>query len=79
MNKTVAELLQYTRTHFQQEEELMKKANYPQLQAHQEMHRKFVSEVELVQKQIKAGQHANSVGVLNMVRDWLVDPHPEGR
>lgn len=73
VNKTVAELLQYTRTHFQQEEELMKKANYPQLQAHQEMHRKFVSEVELVQKQIKGGQHANSVGVLNMVRDWLVN------
>ena len=38
-SKTVGELLQYTRTHFQQEEALMRKANYPELASHQGAHR----------------------------------------
>jgi hemerythrin len=73
VNKTVGELLQYTRTHFEQEEQLMEKAGYPHLSAHQALHRKFVAEVEAVQKEMQAGRQANSVKVLNMLRDWLVN------
>ena len=73
VGNTVGELLQYTRTHFQQEEELMKKAAYPQLAPHQELHKKFVADIEALQKQAQAGQKANSVKVLNMLRDWLVN------
>ena len=73
VNKTVGELLQYTRTHFQQEEALLKKANYPQLAPHQEMHRKFVGDVEALMEQTRSGKAANSVQVLNLLRDWLVN------
>ena len=70
---TVGELLQYTRTHFREEEELMIKAGYPQLPAHQEMHKKFVADVEALQKQAQSGQSANSIKVLNLLRDWLLN------
>jgi hemerythrin len=71
--KSVGDLLTYTQTHFRQEEALMKKANYPQLAPHQEMHRKFVAEVEALHNQAKQGKAANSIQVLNLLRDWLVN------
>jgi hemerythrin len=73
VGKTVGELLEYTRTHFQQEEALLKKSNYPQLGPHQEMHRKFVGEIEGLIQQAKEGKATNSIQVLNMLRDWLVN------
>lgn len=73
VSSTVGELLQYTRTHFRQEETLMQKANYPELAAHQAMHHKFEADVEALQKQSRSGRAANSVQVLNLLRDWLVN------
>jgi hemerythrin len=71
--KTLGELLEYTRTHFQAEEALMKKANYPELPQHQEMHRKFVTDVEALARESQAGASTNSIRVLNLLRDWLVN------
>jgi len=73
LGKTVSELLTYTRTHFSQEEALMKKANYPELAQHQEMHRKFVAQIESFLTQAKEGRAASSIEVLNMLRDWLIN------
>src|ERR1700689_907265 len=56
VSKTVGELLQYTRTHFQQEEALLKRANYPQLAPHQEQHKKFVADIEALIRQTKEGK-----------------------
>jgi hemerythrin len=70
---TVGELLQYTRTHFQQEEALLRKANYPLLAAHQEQHRKFISNVEALEHGAIGGHAANSVKVLNLLREWLLN------
>lgn len=73
MSRTVKELLDYTRTHFGQEEELLRKTNFPHLAAHQELHKKFVADVEALEKQTREGRSANSVQVLNLLRDWLVN------
>jgi hemerythrin-like metal-binding protein len=73
VGETVVELLQYTKIHFQQEEELMRKAGYPQLAPHQEMHKKFVADVAALRKKADEGESANSVKVLNMLRDWLLN------
>jgi hemerythrin len=70
---TVGELLQYTRTHFQQEEALLRKANYPQLAPHQEQHQKFIADVQALEQDAIAGHAANSVKVLNLLRDWLLN------
>lgn len=70
---TVGELLQYTRTHFQQEEALLRKANYPQLAPHQEQHRKFVADIEALERETQSGHTANSIKVLNLLRDWLLN------
>jgi hemerythrin-like metal-binding protein len=71
--KTVRELLEYTRSHFAAEEALMRKAGYSQLAAHQEMHRKFEADVAALEQQAKQGRTTNSIQVLNLLRDWLVN------
>lgn len=73
LGKTVSELLSYTRTHFQQEEAMMKQANFPQLTTHQAMHRKFVGDVEKLDRDLREGRTANSVQVLELLRDWLLN------
>ncbi len=71
--KTAGELLQYTHTHFQEEEALLEGAHYPQLAAHREQHRKFVSDVEALARQIREEGGASSIQVLNLLRDWLIN------
>ncbi|MGA8111148.1 MAG: bacteriohemerythrin [Acidobacteriaceae bacterium] len=73
VSKTVKELLDYTNTHFQAEEALLQKTSYPQLPAHQEMHRKFMADVAVIEKQTREGKTANSVEVLNLLRNWLIN------
>jgi hemerythrin len=72
-SRMIGELMQYTRTHFQQEEALMRRANFPQLAAHQEMHRRFVADLEMLDRNTREGRTGNSVPLLNMLRDWLVN------
>jgi len=69
---TVEQLAVYTRTHFLQEEALMRKAAYPGLAAHQEQHRKLMADVEQYKRALEEGHSASPVTLLNFVRQWLV-------
>jgi hemerythrin len=73
VNQVVTDLLDYTNTHFQDEEALLQKANYPQLEAHQEMHRIFVKKVQSLQSQAQMGKRVNAAQLLSLMRDWLVN------
>jgi methyl-accepting chemotaxis protein/hemerythrin len=73
VNQVVTELLDYTNTHFQDEEALLQKANYPQLEAHREMHRIFVKKVQSLQSQAQMGKRVNAAQLLILIRDWLVN------
>lgn len=71
ISSVTRQLQQYTQTHFQQEEALLRKTNYPQLASHQQLHRKFTEDVEALAK--KAGEgRANSVQTLDMLNEWLL-------
>ncbi len=69
---TVEQLAVYTRTHFLQEEALMRQAGYPGLAAHREQHRKLMADVEQYKRAIEEGRSASSVSLLNFVRQWLM-------
>jgi len=68
---TVDQLAVYTRTHFLQEEVLMRQAGYPGLGAHQEQHRKLMADVEQYKRALEEGRSASPVSLLNFVRQWL--------
>jgi hemerythrin len=73
LKKTLGDLLQYTRVHFAQEEELMQRSSYPQIAGHKEQHRKFIAEVEKYSRELETSGIGNSVAVLSVMKDWLID------
>jgi len=70
---TVRELAAYTATHFRAEEELLRKAGYPGLVAHEAEHQKYVAKVNQFAEDLKAGRNASSISVLGFLKDWLAE------
>lgn len=73
VGKTVDFLLQYTRTHFQDEERLMTSHDYPGFAVQKRAHEKFTSDIEALRDQLSSGKPAleESSKVLNKVCDWF--------
>ena len=73
IQKTLADLVAYTQVHFQDEEALMQRAKYPEYAGHQQSHQRFVAEVNSYFRESKEGHSVNTVELLNLVQDWLVN------
>ncbi|MGC8765664.1 MAG: bacteriohemerythrin [Brevinematia bacterium] len=65
------ELIDYTKTHFKSEEEMMIKYNYPHYIAHYNEHKKLTEEVLKLQEKYNKGELFISVEVMNFLKDWL--------
>lgn len=72
VGQIAGELSDYTQTHFKAEEAFMERANYPGLAGHRVEHHRFVGRVAEFQRELDAGAGANSVAVLEFLKDWLV-------
>ena len=70
LDQIVTELSEYTQTHFQAEEALMKQANYPALDGHRAEHGRFIAQVSQFKKDLEAGT-GNAVAVAEFLKDWL--------
>ncbi|HJV26296.1 MAG TPA: bacteriohemerythrin [Aromatoleum sp.] len=66
------ELIRYTAFHFEFEETMMKKANYPDFFRHQQEHKQLVADVVARKTQFDRGE-ALSSELLSFLRDWLVN------
>lgn len=69
LNEIVHELISYTEYHFEEEELLLQKNNYPELEAQKKAHRMFVSKITNV---TLTQLMSNKMELLNFLRDWLV-------
>lgn len=77
---TVCEVLErlmyYTRTHFEEEESLMRNADFPGYEAHKARHAQFIGEVEALERRAKISQGSEQLVGMEMLfklKDWLVD------
>jgi hemerythrin len=71
-------LVDYTKTHFSQEEELMAQHGYPDLAAHRAAHEALTKKVLEAQQRYRAGASAAlSIDMLNFLKSWLVN-HIQG-
>ncbi len=70
-------LVQYTATHFADEERLMAQHGYPELSAHREEHRRLVERVQGFQAHYRTGRAGLSVELMVFLKDWLVQ-HIQG-
>ncbi len=69
-------LIDYTHTHFAEEEALMAKAGYPGLPDHRVKHRDLLKQVEDLAARHQRGEMAVNLQLLNFLRDWLSNHIP---
>lgn len=69
----VEELIDYTVEHFAHEEELMREAGYPDLAAHEKLHRQLESTVQLTRQRLASGEQGMGMEIFNFLRHWLLD------
>jgi hemerythrin-like metal-binding protein len=67
----VDELLSYTRYHFGKEEEHMARAAYPNLPAHQQVHRAMVAEVERFREEVSRCTATAPLKLMKFLKNWL--------
>jgi hemerythrin len=77
LGKTLDGLIQYTATHFADEEQLMKAHGYAGLTKHRAEHEKLVAQVLDLQAKFKAGKGGLTLQVMHFLKDWLVN-HIQG-
>ena len=69
-------LVYYTRTHFEDEETLMRNFDFPSYEAHKARHDQFIREVEELERRAKISQGSEQLVGMEMLfklKDWLVD------
>ncbi|MCC6490962.1 MAG: hemerythrin family protein, partial [Candidatus Hydrogenedentes bacterium] len=72
-HKLLKELSQYVKYHFDAEEELMEKANYPDLEAQRTAHRRFLEKVASMEKRWVAGDQTVPGEIMRLLQEWLVN------
>jgi len=71
IRKAVGNLTYYVRTHFSDEENLMKKHNYPQLELHRRMHERLTERVSQYAEKLQTGQKILSLDMAIFLKGWL--------
>ncbi len=67
------ELVNYTKTHFSYEEDLLKKNNYPDFEAHKKQHENMVKHVEEVLAEYEKDRDTAMSNAANYLKGWLVN------
>lgn len=73
LNDTMTGLLYYTETHFNTEEELFDKYNYPEANEHIKEHNDFIMKVTDRFDKLKKGNLVLSVDIARFLKDWFVN------
>ena len=76
MGKIFDELIQYTGSHFADEENLQAKAGYPDLENHKKVHKELVRKVVGYGEELKSGK-LQAADLMRFLSDWLVN-HIQG-
>jgi len=72
LTSVVDELASYTVTHFRAEENIMRKNNYPELVAHQKIHKNFIEKVGVYAGKLKSGERLSPADIYTFLKDWLI-------
>ncbi len=70
--KLLDALAEYTVTHFQEEEIIFGSTDYPDVDAHKEVHKKFVAKLQDFKTQFGAGNAVLSMKLLEFLKEWLI-------
>lgn len=71
LGKIFQELIEYTATHFADEERMLKEINYPDYYAHKQNHDKLVKLVMDYKKKFDAGEGDAAQQAMHFIKTWL--------
>lgn len=71
LETVLKELVEYTKTHFANEEGLMNTYGYPEYLEHKKKHKELTAQVIDLQKQFEGGRIMITLQVMNFLKDWL--------
>ena len=71
MEKTLSGLVDYTKTHFAAEEEMMTRHKYLAYSSHRAEHEKLTKQASDLLQKLRAGEPVMSVHVMRFLKDWL--------
>ena len=66
-----ARLVAYTRFHFSNEEELMRRSNYPDVAGHVAEHNRLTAKVAALERQFEASDAMVTADTMEFLRRWL--------
>jgi len=72
LEKVFNSLEQYARVHFAEEEEVLRKANYPDLERHIGHHRDFITRLEKIKAQEIKDPYVAFTSLLMFTREWFI-------
>ncbi len=72
VGETLKGLIDYTHTHFNSEQELLKEHDYEDYALHCREHRIFTDQIEIYQDRLNAGSLKISKDVMGYMRGWLL-------
>ncbi|HSW64924.1 MAG TPA: bacteriohemerythrin [Dissulfurispiraceae bacterium] len=73
LEKILAGLVDYTKTHFANEEQLFKTLGYPESMSHKTKHDELTKKVLQFQKDLHDGKVVMSVEIMAFLKDWLLN------
>jgi hemerythrin len=72
VGRILLETITYTEEHFRNEEMLMEKAGYPELQKHKIEHKKLTEQVNAFYKSYKENNTSVTIELLQFLKNWLM-------
>ena len=72
MSRLFSELVDYTGSHFSDEEKLMRKHGYKELEDHEPQHSHFVEKMTELQAQVNSGNAMVTMDLMGFLKEWLV-------
>lgn len=73
ISKVLKELLDYTIYHFDAEQGLFEKSEYPKIDAHKKIHKDFIAKVEGWKNDFDSGKIFISIDMLDFLSSWLIN------
>ena len=71
LNEIVEELAAYTKYHFQSEEDIFCKTEYPEKEQHKKQHRDFIEKIEEFKNKLIIGDSSLSFDIMLFLQKWL--------
>jgi hemerythrin len=67
------ELVQYTKTHFRDEQDIMRQIGYPEYESHLRMHEQLTEQVVGILNDLRQGKTLTATDLIAFLKSWLID------